>query len=181
MIIKQFAKDLKATVADIKSKGTTSILCDNLIAYLDHVITSPQPDEYERFNAELARHAEFEHQGNVEKFKAVTTAGQNAIKTSMLLNGGAAVAMLAFIGHLATTKPDKVSLLAPTILPFALGAFFVGITSGATYLSQFLLAREKTEKAGIFMNFVCIGLGGLSFAAFLWGLLQTYCILGRAF
>jgi hypothetical protein len=178
MTVKQFAKELKETVEGIKASGSTSIDCNNLIAYLDKIASSTHPDEYEQQNAALARHAEFTHQSGIEMFKSVIAAGLNATKTSMLLNGGAAVAMLAFIGHVADAKPDKVAILAPTILPFALGAFLIGLTSGGTYLSQWFYAKEKTETVGFILNIFCIAFGAASFIAFLWGLLRVYAVLG---
>ena len=42
MSVKDFATEMKATIEDIKSKGTAAIYCDNIIAYLDQVLKSPQ-------------------------------------------------------------------------------------------------------------------------------------------
>jgi len=75
-------------------------------------------------------------------FRSAITAGQSAIKSSFLLNGGAAVALLAFIGHLATIDKSYVATFASSLLPFAYGALAISITSGFTYLSQWLYASE---------------------------------------
>ena len=56
----------------------------------------------------------------------------------------------------------------------AIGALCAGMLSGATYLSQWLYAREKTEKAGFVMNLVCIALGLASYGTFIWGLVEAY-------
>ncbi len=174
MATKDFAQSLKTTIEGIKADGTNSIECDNLIAFLDQVITSPQPDEHEQYRQDLARHAEMKHASDLEMFKSVIDAGQNAIKGSMLLNGGAAIAMLAFIGNLADKDAARAMHFASTIVPFAVGALFAGMLSGATYLSQWLYAHEKTEKAGFVMNLVCIALGLASYGTFIWGLAEAY-------
>lgn len=174
MSIKQFAKDLKSTVEQIKTDGNETIKCDNLIQYLEDIASSPQPDEYERHNEELRRIEDFTQEANIEMFKSVIAAGQNAIKTSLILNGGAAIAMLAFIGHLVDQQSLRVALFAPTILPFALGAFLGGVTSGSTYLGQWLYSKEATRKYGLAMNIFCIASGAAAYLSFLWGLLRAY-------
>ena len=57
MSVKQFAAQMKATIEDIKSKGTAAIYCDNIIAYLNEVQNSPEPEptvlDIERYKADL--------------------------------------------------------------------------------------------------------------------------------
>ena len=58
----------------------------------------------------------------IEVFRLVFTAGQNALRTSFFMNGGASVAILTFIGHLATNASCKapIRLLAPSLgIPLA--------------------------------------------------------------
>ena len=109
-------------------------------------------------------------------FRSVISSGQGAIKSSFLLNGGAAVALLAFIGHLAQFSPAKVAMFASCLLPFSLGVMAIAITSGFTYLSQWLYASShaRARKAGYVFNFLCIFLGLGSYALFAWGLFSTY-------
>src|SRR5205823_6150772 len=142
---KQFAAQMKATIEDIKSKGTAAIYCDNLIAYLNEVQNSPEPEpsplDIERYKADLQNWIEankYQHEGRLEMFRSVITSGQNAIRSSFLLNGGAAVALLAFIGHLAQFKAERVPEFAACLLPFAYGVLAIAVTSGFTYLSQWL-------------------------------------------
>ncbi|MDQ7073427.1 MAG: hypothetical protein Q9N32_08265 [Gammaproteobacteria bacterium] len=109
-------------------------------------------------------------------FRSVITAGQSAIKSSFLLNGSAAVALLAFIGHLATIDKSYVAFFAPSLLPFAYGVLVIAVTSGFTYLSQWLYASEHKSAvtAGFVFNIICIVLGLSSYGFFLWGLFSTY-------
>jgi len=174
---------MKATIEEIKAKGTAAIHCDNLISYLDEVQKSPEPEpspiDLERYKADLQNWIETnksKHEGRLEMFRSVITSGQAAIKTSFLLNGGAAVAMLAFIGHLAQFKAEKVSTFASCLLPFAYGVLAIAVTSGFTYLSQWLYAstRPWARKVGFAFNVLCILLGLLSYGFFVWGLLDAY-------
>lgn len=184
MSVKNFAGQMKATIEQLKAKGTAALYCDNIIAYLDSVISSPEieptPEAIEQFKAEMQGRIEYNkqtHESNLEMFRSVITSGQNAIRASLLLNGGAAVALLAFISHLATDKPEKVSMFAPSIVPFAYGALAIVVTAGLTYLSQWLYANDKTKKAGFVANIGCIFLGLASYGFFVWGLCRTYAAL----
>ena len=184
MSTKEFALELKKTIEDIKANGTAAIYCDNLIAYLDDVATSPSvaitPTELEQYKAQLQLEVE-RHKGtnasNLEMFKAVISAGQNAIRSSFLLNGGAALALLAFISHLAETQPARVSALADTLMPFVIGVFAISLTSGFTYLSQGFFAANDGSwkvKTGFWLNIVGITFGLCSYGFFIWGMCRAY-------
>lgn len=105
-------------------------------------------------------------------FRSVITAGQSAIKTSFLLNGGASLATLVFIGHLAQFHPAKIGLFLYLLRLFAWGVFASAITSGVTYLSQWFYADEKNwkKKFDCVFNILGILLWIVSFLIFAWGL-----------
>lgn len=183
MSTKQFAAQMKATIEDIKAKGTAAIHCDNLIAYLTEVEKTPEAEpssiQIEKYKADLQNWIETnkrDHDGQLEMFRSVITSGQAAIKSSFLLNGGAAVAMLAFIGHLAQFKAEKVSAFSACLLPFAYGVLAIALTSGLTYLSQWLYAgtNSTAQRVGFWLNILCILLGCSSYGFFSWGLFDTY-------
>jgi hypothetical protein len=183
MSAQSFAKQLKEIIKGVQAKGTAAIYCDALISYLEEVEKSQDPEltpvELEQFKADLQNwinQNDFQHQSKLEMFRSVITAGQSAIKSSFLLNGGAAVALLAFIGHLASIDKANVAIFAPSLLPFAYGVLAIAITSGFTYLSQWLYASEyqPARKTGFVFNIICIILGLSSYGFFLWGLFSTY-------
>lgn len=183
MSTKEFAAQLKETIEEIKANGTAAIYCDNLIAYLDEVINSPQPAvseaELAKYKAELQLWIE-QTKGNLasnlEMFRSVIQAGQSAIKSSFLLNGGAAVAILAFIGKLTTSQPDKIPSFATSLTLFVVGVLIVTVTSGLTYLSQWFYAGgKKWQKAtGFWLNIITIILGLSSYGLFTWGICEAY-------
>jgi hypothetical protein len=129
---KEFAVQLKNMIQQIKTNGTAAIYCDNLISYLDEVIKSPSPvvsePELAKYNAELELWIEQNknaHASSLEMFRSVITAGQSAIRSSFLLNGGAAVALLAFISHLTDKQPHKVAVFADSLIPFVVGVLSI--------------------------------------------------------
>ncbi|EGG93317.1 hypothetical protein IMCC1989_1347 [gamma proteobacterium IMCC1989] len=183
MSAQEFAAQLKETIQGVKDNGTAAIYCDNLIAYLDDVSESPSHTptevELEKYKADLQLHIEQNknyHASQLEMFRSVISSGQNAIRSSFLLNGGASVALLAFIGHLATTKPESVLLFASALMPFVLGVLSMTITSGLTYLGQWLYDNVgvKSQKWGFRVNIACILLGISSYAFFMWGMCRAY-------
>ena len=121
---------------------------------------------------------EHEHQRNAEVFRSVITAGQGAIKSAFLLNGGAAVALLAFIAHLIQTSSEKVEVtdLSFCLLLFGWGTLAVAVASGFTYLTQFAYysSEEQATKVGDGLNMISIMLVFASYGMFLWGLYATY-------
>jgi hypothetical protein len=72
----------------------------------------------------------------LESWKAANESGREAIKACTLLNGGAAVAMLAFVGHLASipTRPGLISTFEQPLLWFVAGTFLSVFGGCITYV-----------------------------------------------
>jgi hypothetical protein len=73
-----------------------------------------------------------------DAFRSGNASGREAIRAVTLLNGGGAVAMLAFIGHLAAINsgPEVVMEFAYPLAWFVWGAALSVLSSGMTYFSQ---------------------------------------------
>jgi hypothetical protein len=138
------------------------------------------PAELEQYKAQLQLEVEKHKSDNassLEMFRSVISAGQNAIRSSFLLNGGAALALLAFISHLAEKQPTKVAEFADTLMPFVIGVFAISLTSGVTYLSQWFYAEDDEPwmlKTGFWLNIAAIIVGLSSYGFFLWGMCRAY-------
>ncbi len=183
MSVKGFARNLRIEIEAIRDQGTAAIYTDNLINYLKNIEESPEPtttpEGLEEYKAHLQNWVEsnrHQHESNMEMFRSVISSGQNALKSAFLLNGGAAVALLAFVGHLAEFKPALVSKFASGLLPFVLGVLVITLTSGLTYLSQWLYSSPKSsvERMGKFCNILAIILGFCSSILFSWGVYEAY-------
>jgi hypothetical protein len=91
-------------------------------------------------------------QQSLESFKAGNLAGRDALKGITLINGGAAVAILAFIGHLAAIHADHETIVAfrKPLAWFVQGVFFGTFATGMIYFSRWCdrlhLSREFERK-----------------------------------
>jgi hypothetical protein len=87
--------------------------------------------------ASLARY-EADVQTSLEATKAANKSAGDALRAVTLLNGGAAVAMLAFIGHLASTQVEQVTLdtLKRPLYEFVGSAFLSVIATALMYFVQ---------------------------------------------
>ena len=178
MTAEDFARELKKTIEEEKARGISTIPCDSLIAYLDEVLKNPSvpvsPAELEHFKAQLQE----ENESNLEMFRSVITSGQNALRSGFLLNGGAAVALLAFISHLATTQPTRVSVFTSSLLIFVFGVFLISLASFTTYLCQWFYSGQveikDSKRIGFWFNIITIILGFSSVIVFLWGMYSAY-------
>lgn len=106
---------------------------------------------------------------------AVITLGQNAIKSAVLINGGAAVALLAFIGNI-WSKESGVDVLAPlagAMRYFTYGVLMAAMGSGATYCCQHLLQFRK-RKPGFLFQLIAIALVAASYYCFYTGAEWSY-------
>ena len=184
MSTKSFAAELKDLVCSIRDEqGVSEINCDNLIAYLEQVISSPgeeiNPAQMEKYKAELqvwVKQNEAVQTQNIEMLRSVILAGQNALKTAFLMNGGATVAILAFLGKLSDRHQDKIAVFSSALVIFVAGVLVITIASGATYLSQWFYAHSELwkRKTGDILNILAIALGLASYGCFVWGTLRAY-------
>jgi hypothetical protein len=123
---------------------------------------------------------------SLEQFKSVIAIGQTALKSMFLINGGAAVAVLAFVGHLATSI-NTVHAIRPFALPlgcFVTGLLLVTIAAGVAYLAQRVYVTKGTTKGkgrriGNWLNGLIIIICLLSVAAFALGSWFAYVALAN--
>ncbi|AUM14693.1 hypothetical protein [Ketobacter alkanivorans] len=180
MNTRKFIENLIQQIEDLKASGIRQINSDGLLEYLNQVLDSQIEDvseaDIERHKATLQLHIEstkYENTANLEIYRSVILSGQNAIRSSFLLNGGASVAILAFIGHLAANMPQKVPIFSEALIPFVLSVLMVSVTSGLTYLSQYLY--NEGTKVYKLLNWVAVLFGFSTYGLFLWGMFRVYC------
>jgi hypothetical protein len=81
---------------------------------------------------------------SVELFKSVIETAKVAIQSLIWINGGAAVALLAFIGHLATISNPSVKIGS---FAFPLLCFVFGVWSAALF-ARFVSLAQKLYSEG---------------------------------
>ena len=179
MNAREFASVLKKTIEEAKASGTVAIDCENLIDYLDEVLASAEtpssPLDIENHKAQQLQ-SKHQHEDRLEMFRSIITFGQGAIKSIFLLNGGASVAFLAFLGHFMSSGKESVDNFFFCLFIFASGALVAAMISGFTYLSQWFYDGSKAwrKKLGFCLHIACIALGIASYMLFAWGLFATY-------
>ena len=185
--------DLRTSVAGFKAQGNTALPIAGLeacLAEMEQIAgTQEEPsaeveqrnDAIRQFEHDFAAwklQVPLQHASRLEMLKSVIEAGQAALWSAIIINGGAAVALLAFLGNLLTTQAEDVdtfpiSGIGAALLVFLLGVGCAGLAGGIRYLVQASYCLGW-RTSGIALNLVAIGLGLASFAAFFWGSVWTY-------
>lgn len=188
-------KNIKKTLEDLRAQGQETVSINRLIQYLGEVEglavadVANQKAAQQKFenDCEIAK---LRSPHEVEMFKSVIEAGLNALKSAIVINGGAAVALLAFVGGQITKygpNDQKVllSCFGYSLLAFIIGTGSAGMASGARYLAQFSYARaldslSRGSKSTIWLgtghtiNVISVLLGLASFASFFVGGYLSY-------
>ena len=140
----------------------------------------------QKFQGKIAEY-ESTWETNLEGFRASIQAGQAALKSAILINGGASVAILAFIGNLATSENSKalIPILSCSLAYFVFGTLVAAMASGGAYLSQAAYSKvnqeeetaeatERWEKRGKVFQYTTIIFVIVSYILFGLGALLTY-------
>ena len=180
MELNEAVEKFRADLVSVKGDGRSDIAIENIEKYLDHLLAeAAHSTEYRRLvhQSQLA-----EYNANVsiglENFRAVIDAGKEAINAAIIINGGAVIALMAFVGNSAAKYGHQVvSLTATPLLLFGVGVFCGGVAFGTRYISQFLYAHVPNKKliiAGHVFNAVSWLVTTASFVLFAAGVLVGY-------
>lgn len=184
--------DLRTELNKVKAQGQAAVSVAALEAYLsalEPVATSnaTAPDE-ERARAKAVHEFEvykvqapLQHAAAMEMVKSAIAAGGDALRLLVLINGGAAVALLAFLGNVLTKEaPDRFNFsvqgMRVALATFVFGVGFAGVSAAARYLTQFSASNRWVKTANSF-NAVAIIFGVMSLASFFRGGLWAYWAL----
>ena len=138
--------------------------------------------EYNKARWELHREQyRAQNESNLEMFRSVIASGQNALRAGFLINGGAVIAILAFIGNCyGKPKAFPYAGLVEALLFFALGVLAIGLASAGTYITQqlyYTTIHQGDRKAGDRVNIIVFSLGITSAILFVVGTLYAYLTL----
>ena len=109
-------------------------------------------------------------------FESVIKYGESALKSAILINGGASVAILTFITQIWLKSPEIISSLLYSLVCFVSGTFFSSCATGMAYFTQWhhLTEDDKNFKR---MRSITIWLVGLSYVLFFAGIFFTFFVL----
>lgn len=125
--------------------------------------------ELERYKALLGYEAsaaveEYNHTNEQSRvlLRGIIDFASGAIRTLLLINGGAAIAVMAFLGNAVVKNSSSASdvaaalhALAPSLFWFVVGVFAAGLSAGLAYVSQVIYLEVADQKRRIMIgNFV---------------------------
>jgi hypothetical protein len=195
----ELIKDLRSALDELKNNGNTSVPIDGLQKYLDEISRITQDKEINQSQQLLVAKEKFEYDFDVwkvkapiqnaqelEMFKAVLETGLSALKSATLINGAAAIALLAFLGNVLSKSGAKIDAVqinsfSSALEIFVFGVFFAGVATGMRYLSQDCYA-EAHFKMGTVFKFLAIILALASYVSFLIGSVvsvNAFAAIGR--
>ncbi|MFE4112262.1 hypothetical protein [Kosakonia sp. YIM B13611] len=176
-------------IVDAKESGVEAIPIDNMINYLS-CINVENEDENNAIAIEGVKHQnstqlelfKIENNFQIESFKAAVNIGANACRTFLIMNGGAAIALLAFLGNIwnKNSSAESASAIATALFLFCSGVLLAGLCAGLSYFAQCFFASSYLGKrkgylwAGYIINgLACLG-GAGSMIVFAYGSYSAY-------
>ena len=145
---------LKTALHDVKSTGQETVAIDALVRYLESLRTGAgQSIEYQKLKHQRTlAHYDARTKHSIEMFKSVIESGREALNALVLINGGAVVALLGFMGATISKglPPALGSALTQPLLQFGLGVLMGALGFGARYFSQAFYSGEKDKFGGAF-------------------------------
>lgn len=79
-----------------------------------------------------------------ETYKSMITYGQGMLRFVFLVNAGAILSILTFLGNVYAKNGTVLNMRA-SIVTFLLGLLFAGMASMSAYFIQFMLFRETVD------------------------------------
>lgn len=178
---------------DAKHKGVEAINIDTLIAYAKemdkHAVYAGETSDLHLHTtlSEYNHSLDTRREGYIESFRATIEHGNAAIKSAILINGAAVIALLSFSAAFVSSHPELSSSISGSIIRFAVAVFFAAIATGSTYLSQafFTGTHNASEHRQVYLStlgyafqVVSVTCWVLSIGLFLSGALETSKIIG---
>lgn len=173
MEAKESIEQIKSALASLP-KEQDVVKISALISYLDQLAQNApialqdrelkHLSDLEAYKATVA--------GRLELFRATIATAQTALKTSLLVNGGACISMLAFMGNIfsrvdrtAIAQLNLLHRLSLVLFSFSIGVALGALATATTYLAQSYFHYHR-EKAGQIFRWISIGLVFASYLAF---------------
>jgi len=172
---------LKSDLAAIKAQGLDTIPIDGLENYLSGLEKDATASlesrklDYQGILAGYDAKVKFD----IELFKSVIEAGKEALNAALIINGGAVIAFLGFLGSMLSKGGAEALGLKLTVplCSFGFGVLAAALGFGIRYLAQFGFARRHSSawiKVGHGLNIVSIFMVVTSYVLFGYGVYNAY-------
>lgn len=164
---------LKETMQELANQEGW-IHVEGFIGILDAMTVDRPNVDYEerkyRHEMEVYRvKSEFHKDQYVEGLKGLIESGTLALKSAILVNGGATIALLTFLGSVLRDGTAQTSLITDiswAMILFVWGTGLAALATGTRYLGNLKLMEQG--KSG-WVNWFTISLGVISYTLFFWG------------
>jgi hypothetical protein len=180
----QVVDKLKSALNEAKQGGLTAVEIDSLEKFLEE-LRKDAGHSVETIKLEHQRNlalydAQTKH--GIEMFKSVIESGREALNALVLINGGAVVALLGFMG--ATVSKGLPAALGASLtwplLHFGFGVLMGALAFGTRYLSQALFAIQK-QRAGNVLNGIAITFAVSGYVLFGTGIYRAFIAFAKQF
>lgn len=188
MNYKSFADAMRHGLNDAKSRGVVIVSIDDVLKHvsdLQNAIAEQSQDteksveevnqrSWEKYLEDYRAYLSARNDIELKMFESVISTGQNAIRILLTMNGGAAIAVLAFLGHLASINSSMLTAFATPLKWFTIGVALVGAVAAVTYLTQvvFSSTRKWLHWIGFGLQVATILCGMASIVVFIFGLIE---------
>ncbi len=177
MEAKELIEDLRSQLAEVKKQDRDVVSIKGLEDYLKNMEADVSESVEIRRQHLQGQLAEFEarHKSTLELFKATVEAGKEALNSVILINGGAVVAILSFLGAVAVKGAEQklAGYLTLPLLQFGLGVFSGSFAFGVRYLSQACYGAYN-ERWGNIFRAVAVVLTLAAYTSFAFGVSNAY-------
>jgi hypothetical protein len=136
----------------------------------------------EKYRSELASweaEVKYSLDWKLESFRTTMAFAQGAIKSGMLVNGAAAVALLAYLGNIKA-QGDATSPFVAALGFFSSGVVAAALTFACSYLSQLFYTPGDKDATAKRWHYSALSLLLLSFAFFSGGAVSSYFAFSQA-
>lgn len=180
MELQEAISKFKTDLAEVKAGGKSEVEIQNLEGYLDALKAQASMSTEQRRQAHESGLAQYNATLNnqLENFRQVMAAGKEAINASIIINGGAVIALMSFMGNsVGKSKTNYLMALAYPLFMFGAGVFCGGVAFGTRYISQFFYAdfnSPKKVRCGHWFNAISWLLIISSYLAFLIAVFGCY-------
>lgn len=162
--------ELRGILTKCRNQGRTEVPIDNLEVYISSV---------EQHATQCYDYQKMKNDSQLEMFRSVISSGANAIKAAMLINGGGAVALLAFAGKIQNTEiVADINYLAHALFYFCIGVLFSAIASGTTYATQRVYHHKGSTIHGHILTAITVIMVLASYCLFFLGVYYAAHALG---
>ena len=177
MDTKELIANIRAALANVQASGQQFVAVQSLLQYLFELERgAPEANEVRRLQHESSlAFYRAEHEAGLQMLRSVIDSGTTALTSSILINGGATVALLAYAANLFSKgqTSNLGAALVTALVCFAFGVLSGAVAAGAGYITQYCYYRRWNRSAAGF-HIGSVVLIVASYALFAGGVIAAY-------